>query len=260
MILAVDVGNTSVAIGAFVGEDLAWLERIPSDTHYTQEDYQNALDILALQRDFSAVEGVVMSSVVPTVDSHLMPALTARTGHAVVQMQANHLLGFGLAGYDKNSVGMDRLTNLLAAHARFGAPVMVVDMGTCTTVSLLDAKGQFAGGMIMPGVQLSLDAMGDRTAKLPHLSAKAPAQVIGKTTADCMLSGAIVGAAAVVDGLSLRVEQEWGCAVPVVLTGGMGNLVHPHCQRSLSYDPTLLLRGLYHFYLRKHAQQKQQSA
>ena len=127
-----------------------------------------------------------------------MEALCAVTENAPIKVSSSLKTGITFQGYDVDNLGMDRLVDLVAAKALVGAPVMVVDLGTCTTVSVLDQDCVFRGGMILPGIQVSLDAMNWRAAKLPALQASAPQQLIGQNTAQCMQSGAVIGAAAVI--------------------------------------------------------------
>lgn len=241
MILAVDLGNTTISAGFFENGVLTKRLRFETEAGHTEWEYKNAFsDALA----GAPLEGAAFSSVVPGKEAPIRAALTALLGRPPVEVSDKLQTGLRFDAYDAQNIGADRIADLVAAKALLGAPAVVFDLGTCTTVSVLSPDSLFLGGMILPGIQLSLDAMHQRAAKLPALQADAPASLIGQNTESCMKSGAIIGAAAVIDGLSDRIEAELGYAVPVMVTGGMGKLVVPWCRRRVTYDPDLLLKGL----------------
>ena len=241
MILAVDLGNTTISAGFF--EDGVLKKRLRFDTEpgCTEREYESVFsEVLA----GAPLEGASFSSVVPRKEAPIRAALTALLGRPPVEVSDKLQAGLRFDAYETQNIGADRIADLVAVKALLGAPAVVFDLGTCTTVSVLSPDCMFLGGMILPGVQLSLDAMHQRAAKLPALQADAPASLIGQDTESCMKSGAIIGAAAAIDGLSARIEEALGCAVPVMVTGGMGKLVVPWCRRRVTYDPDLLLKGL----------------
>ena len=142
-------------------------------------------------------------------------------------------------------VGSDRVVDAVAACAKYPKPIMVVDMGTSTTVSVIDGKGDFLGGMIIPGLRLAVDALSAKASQLPqNISLEAPEKMIGANTLDCMKSGSVYGCAAMLDGLLGRVERALGASVTAVATGGNSSLVIPLCRRKFHLEPDLLLEGL----------------
>ncbi len=242
MILAVDIGNTTISVGCFDGTNIVDRLRLETVPGRPAVEYERAfIEFLAGR----PAEGAIISSVVPAVDEAMCEALTSLLEEPPVVMSDRLPTGIRFHHYDRRNIGADRIVDLVAARELLGAPVMVFDLGTCTTLSVLGPDDEFSGGVIMPGIQLSLDAMHAGTAKLPQLQARAPQTLIGLDTASCMESGAVIGAAAVIDGLAKRIETQLGQQVPIVLTGGTGRLVLPWCEHPVTYDPDLLLKGLY---------------
>jgi len=145
-------------------------------------------------------------------------------------------------------VGGDLLVGAVAALREYQPPMAIVDMGTATTITVIDEKGTFIGGCICPGVRISMEALNTRTAQLPGISLQAPQRVIGRNTVDCMQSGIMVGAAAMLDGLIERIEEETGRKLSVIVTGGISRFVIPMCRHEMIYDKDLLLKGLWVLY------------
>jgi type III pantothenate kinase len=141
-------------------------------------------------------------------------------------------------------LGSDLVVDAVAAAAKYPLPIAIFDMGTATTLSVLDKSGCYIGGMIIPGMRVSVDALSARAAQLPYINLDTPPEMIGKNTVDCMQSGMIYGQAAMLDGLVDRIEEELGETVTPVITGGLSRIVVPHCKRNLIYDEYLLLEGL----------------
>ena len=155
--------------------------------------------------------------------------------------------------YDLQCLGIDRIVDMVAAIDKYGYPVQVFDLGTCTTMSVTDAEGCFRGGTISAGVQLCLDTMGHKAAQLPPLHAEACTRVIGKDVISCMQNGSIIGTAAMIDGLILRTKAELQTEnITTVLTGGLSELVAPHCTQSVRVEKNLLLDGLQLLYNMNH--------
>lgn len=157
--------------------------------------------------------------------------------------------GLPTGDYDASNLGMDRLVDCVAALARWRPPLAVFDMGTATTLSVVDREGVFRGGMILPGLRLSVDALSARAAQLPCITFTQPEGLLGTDTVSCMRSGALYGAAAALEGISLRLEEELG-PVTVVLTGGHGRDILPLLRRAVEYEPHLQLMGLRELWLR----------
>lgn len=252
MILALDVGNTNTVIGGFEGEDLRLSLRIQSDRNKTADEYGLLLRGLLAGRgvDLSAVEGGIISSVVPELRDVLSKVMERLTGKKflVVSNQMN-LGGMKIRMDIPTQVGADLLVDAAAALSLFKPPLVVFDMGTATTMSVLDPAGDYIGGVIIPGLRLSMDALSGRAAQLPFINLdEPPARLIGTNTVDCMKAGAIYSNAAMLDGLADRVEEQLGEKVTVVATGGLMGVVAPFCKREVHYREDLLLVGLLRLY------------
>ena len=190
-----------------------------------------------------------MASVVPDLTGRVAGALSALTGKPVLTVDKNTPTGLPLGSYDAKNLGMDRVVDCVAALARWRPPLAVFDMGTATTLSVVDREGVFRGGMILPGLRLSVDALSARAAQLPCITFTQPEGLLGTDTVSCMRSGALYGAAAALEGISLRLEEELG-PVTVVLTGGHGRDILPLLRRAVEYEPHLQLMGLRELWLR----------
>ena len=195
------------------------------------------------------VEGAVLSSVVPSLTQVAVQAAEALTRRPVRVLGRDLDPGLPTGDYDASNLGMDRLVDCVAALARWRPPLAVFDMGTATTLSVVDREGVFRGGMILPGLRLSVDALSARAAQLPCITFTQPEGLLGTDTVSCMRSGALYGAAAALEGISLRLEEELG-PVTVVLTGGHGRDILPLLRRAVEYEPHLQLMGLRELWLR----------
>ena len=208
MILAIDVGNTNIVLGGIVGDKQVFSARLSSDRNKTADQY--ALDIqgiLAMYKvDMGAIEGGILSSVVPYLQT-VIPAA-------------------------------------VAARAKYKTPIAIVDMGTATTLSVVAKNGNYIGGMIIPGLWTSMNALSAHAAQLPYIDLNGPAKLLGTNTVDCMRSGALIGTAAMLDGLVDRLEEELGETVSPVLTGGVSPLIIPYCRHTFHLEPDILVDGL----------------
>ncbi|NCB62939.1 MAG: type III pantothenate kinase, partial [Clostridia bacterium] len=197
------------------------------------------------------VDGCILSSVAPELTALIRPALEYLTGRPV--LMADHKLddGLVLVGYDRKDLGNDRVVDAVAALLRYPPPLAIFDLGTATTLSVLDGGGRFIGGMILAGMQLSANALAAQASQLPEIRLETPKALLGTDAVSCMQSGAVFGTAAQIDGLSERIEEQLGQPVTTVVTGGMSRLVRPYCRRPLQYDEHLLLKGLRYLYDRE---------
>lgn len=242
MILTVDIGNTTVALTGLERADndfdVLFTEKIPSDGNFREP----------LERTLSGAAGIdaaVASSVVPALTEPICRAVERITGSAprVVGCDSYRgILGFAIPKPEK--LGLDRIADSAWAAARYPLPAVTVDLGTATTFNVIGEGGIFLGGMISAGIQMSLNALSERTAQLPGLAPRVPERLIGVNTAECMLSGAVIGTAAMIDGIAGRVETEMGKPVTLVLTGGGAEMTAPLCRRDHITDPYLLSKGL----------------
>ena len=237
MLLTVDIGNTTVAIAGLRGDRAAFVKKLPSDP---------ALDwAAALKKLLEGVKakGAVLSSVVPALTGPVGEGLNAITGKHVLVVDKTTHTGLDLSGYDTANLGMDRVVDCVAALARYTPPVAVFDMGTATTLSVVDKGGLFRGGMILPGLALSLEALSSRAAQLPPITLSTPEGLLGTDTVSCMKYGALYGAAGAIEGIVRRLEEELG-PLTVVLTGGNSTLVRPLLSISTAWEPHLTFLGL----------------
>ena len=250
MVLTVDIGNSNINFGVFLGEEITFVARIATDTAKTEFEYAgaiaNALSIYGI--DKSEINGAIISSVVPPLNSAMKNAIRLLYNTEAILVGPGVKTGINIHCDNPSSVGADIICACVASHYIYGSPSLVVDMGTATKMMVVNDKGAFIGVSIIPGVRVGLDALANRTAQLPMVSLEAPKNVIGKNTADCMRSGVIFGNASMVDGMIDRICDEYGAALPVYATGGLGSVITPHCKHKITYDEFLVLKGLYIIY------------
>ena len=240
MLLTVDIGNTTVAVAGFVGERPAFLRRLPAGREEGPRDWAAALRALL----------AALSSVVPALTGPVADALACITGGRVLTVGRDTPTGLPLGDYDGAALGMDRVVDCVAALARYAPPLAVFDMGTATTLSVVDREGVFRGGMILAGLSLSLDALSARAAQLPPVTLSRPEGLVGTDTERCMRYGAIYGAAGAVEGIAARLEEQFG-PLTVVLTGGNGAYVRPLLRIPVVWEPMLTHLGLRELWLRQ---------
>ena len=246
MILAVDVGNTHVVLGSIEGEKVLGIARMAASPHRTAHEYAVLIrEMLHMDgRVCHDYEGAIVSSVVPPVTETVLAAVQLITGLKPLLVGTGLKTGLNILIDNPAQLGSDLVVGAVAALARYEPPIIVFDMGTATTISVIDADRRFLGGAIVPGVELSLSALVSGTSQLPKVSIEAPRTCIGTNTIDCMKSGAVFGAAAMVDGLIDRMEEELGSRATLVATGGLAARIVPHCRHEILCDDELLLRGL----------------
>lgn len=252
MILTIDVGNTSAKLGAYEDGKLLFSGALETSLHRTSD--RCAMDILGLFRlyeaDIRAVEGTAVSCVVPPLEAALCAAVERLTGRKPLLVGPGIRTGLDIRSDLHNQLGSDIVASSVGAVAKYPSPVIVADLGTATTVSLLRGS-VFEGCAIMPGARLGLEALAERAANLPQISLEMPPGPLGHNTVDAMRSGVLYGHAGAIEGMVARFEAACGePAKAVVATGGSAPLILPHCARRIDYDPTLLLDGLYLLYVR----------
>lgn len=246
MILAVDVGNSNIVIGGLSGDEITFEARLRTDATKTSDEYCIDLKMIleVYHVDPSQLEGAIISSVVPQVLNSMKTAVTKLTGHTALVVGPGLKTGLNIKIENPAQTGADLVVGSVAALREHKAPIIVIDMGTATTVTVLDETGSFIGGSICPGVKISLDALTERTALLPGLQLDQPKRAIGRNTIDCMRSGIMLGTACMLDGLVERFEEELGSKATVVATGGIAKFIIPMCRTPIVYDKDLLLKGL----------------
>ena len=250
MILVVDIGNSNVVVGAVEGKSIEFAARLRTDSTKTSDEYcidlKNILDIYHVDR--SQIEGAIIGSVVPQVLNTFQTAIMKLTGKKALVVGPGLKTGLNIAIENPAQTGADLVVGCVAALREHKPPMIVIDMGTATTMVVLDKNGSLVGGTISPGVKISIDALTGGTALLPGLQLDRPKKAIGRNTIDCMRSGIMMGAACMIDGLIERMEEELGCKTTVVATGGIARFVLPMCRREIIYDKDLLIKGLSHLY------------
>src|ERR671927_1082005 len=241
MLLAVDVGNTQTVFGLFDGAELGDRWRIATEAQRTGDE------LGALLADFlhgTALEGICLSSTVPRLirEYEHLAERWARVPLLVVGPGVR--TGIQIHYDDPREVGPDRIMNAVAAKERYGAPVIVVDFGTSTNFDVVSAAGEYVGGVLAPGVEISMDALFARAARLLKVDYIEPPAVIGKSTETALRSGLVYGFSGQVDGIVDRIREELGAEAKVVATGGLADLIAPHSRTIELVDPFLTLEGL----------------
>ncbi len=246
MILAIDVGNTNIVLGGVENGKDIFSVRLASDRAKTADQY--ALDIQGILNmhhvELSDIEGGIISSVVPYLQTVIPQAVKILTGIDIMVVGPGIKTGLDIKTDNPRAVGSDLIVGAVAAREKYSLPIAIVDMGTATTVSVIDESGAYRGGMIIPGMWTSVNALSASAAQLPNIDLTGSAKVLGTNTVDCMRSGALIGCASMLDGIIDRVEEELGTSVTAVLTGGVSPLVAPYCKRTFHLEPDILIRGL----------------
>ena len=246
MILTVDVGNSNVVLGCVEDDKILFEARLRTDTTKTSDEYCVDLKMILDIYGYSAkdIEGSIIASVVPQVLNSMKTAILKLTGKPALVVGPGLKTGLNIAIDNPAQTGADLVVGCVAALREHKAPMIVIDMGTATTMIVLDKNSAMIGGCIMPGVKISMDALTDRTALLPGLQLDAPKKAIGRDTIDCMRSGLMLGAACMIDGMIERMEEELGYSTTVIATGGIAKFVLPMCRHEMIYDKDLLVKGL----------------
>ena len=246
MVLAVDIGNTNVVVGCFDKKEIRFVERLSTNRNSTSLEYavliKTVLELNGIS--FEEFEGGIISSVVPSVTNRVKEAMEKITGKDVLVVGPGVKTGLKIKLDNPSQLGSDRVADSVAATNYYPCPLIIIDMGTATTVSVVDGEKNFVGGMIMPGLMVSMEALSSKTSQLPQISLDAPKKAIGRNTVDCIRSGLIYGNAAAIDGLIGNIEQELGEKCTIISTGGLAKIVTPLCKREIIEDDKLLLKGL----------------
>ena len=246
MLLAVDIGNTNITLGAFEDSNLEFTARLATDTRKTADQYaveiKNLLSLYSLQTE--EIEDCIIASVVPAVGKSISRAVSKLCNIVPLMLGPGVKTGLNIKMDDPSQLGADLVAGAVGALDAYHTPCVVIDMGTASTISVLDRNGAFLGGVIAAGVRLTLKALTENTAQLSSIPIEAPESVIGANTTECMQSGLVYGTAAMLDGLLLRIEKELGEKPTVVATGGLSKEIICHCDTNIIYNENLLLDGL----------------
>ena len=246
MILAIDIGNTNIVLGCIDNEKTYFIERL--STNKTKMELEYAIDI-KMVLDLHGIapeelEGAIISSVVPQITNIVKTASEKILKKETLVIGPGVKNGLHIAIDNPAQLGSDRVADAVAAVAEYPVPLVIFDLGTATTVSVVDQNKSHIGGMIMPGINTALNALTANASQLHGIGLDEPKGVIGKNTVDCMKNGIIHSNAASIDGLVERIEEELGQKVTVIATGGLARRVVPYCKREVILDDSLLLKGL----------------
>lgn len=244
-ILTVDIGNTSIAACVFDGDTVISKDRIATRRNYPKVELRAFLRSISLQ-DGGCPKGSILSSVVPEINDAVLAAMEAITGKRPVLVDRDMDFGIDVSAYAGGSIGTDRLVDMTAARSIYtNRPVIVCDLGSCTTITVCDDNGVLLGGMISPGIQMSLNAEAQHTSQLPDLLAGSVTELLGRDTQSNMMSGAVAGAGLMISAAADRIEREYDLDnAALVITGGHGELILPWIERECVYRPGLLMEGL----------------
>ena len=246
MILTIDIGNSNIVIGGVKEDTIVFEARLRTEATKTSDQYcvdlKILLDVYGVKPE--EIEGSIISSVVPQVLNSFQTAIKKLTGKVSLVVGPGIKTGLDIRLENPGQTGADLVVADVAALREHKPPLIVIDMGTATTMSVLDKNGAHIGGCIIPGVRISMDALTDRTALLPGLQLDQPKRAIGRNTIDAMRSGIMMGTACMLDGMVERMEQELGYKTTVIATGGIAKFIVPLCKTPMIYDQDLLIKGL----------------
>ena len=250
MILAIDIGNTNIVLGCIDEKQTYFMERLSTNKTKTEAEYANDIKTILEIHEVQAseIEGTIVSSVVPQITK-----VVKRAAEKIVKSEAMVVgpgvkTGVNILIDNPSQLGSDRVVNAVAAVDKYPAPMIIFDLGTANTACVIDAKKNYIGGMIFPGIITSLNALTANAAQLQGISLEEPKRVIGRNTIDCMKSGIIYSNAASLDGIIDRIEEELGMKTTVIATGGLSKVVVPFCKKEIILDDDLLIEGLLRIY------------
>lgn len=250
MILTIDIGNSNIVLGGVKDDEIVFEARLRTEATKTSDQYcvdlKILLDVYGVRPE--DIEGSIISSVVPQVLNSFQTAIKKLTGKQSLVVGPGIKTGLDIRLENPGQTGADLVVADVAALREHKPPLIVIDMGTATTISVLDQSGAHIGGCIIPGVRISMDALTDKTALLPGLQLDQPKKAIGRNTIDAMRSGIMMGTACMLDGMVERMEQELGCKTTVIATGGIAKFIVPLCKTPMIYDKNLLIKGLVALY------------
>ena len=246
MLLAIDIGNTNIVIGCIKDDEILFEARIATDRTRTSDQYgveiKNMLEAFGVSRE--DIGDCIISSVVPPVFNSVRTGVIKVIGKQPMVVGPGLKTGLNIHVDMPSQVGSDRIVIAVAALAEYEAPLILMDLGTATTIEVVEQGNVYMGGVIIPGVKVSVDALTSRAAQLPGISLDQPKNVIGNNTVDCMRSGIMYGTAGMIDGIVDRMEEELGHKSTLVATGGMAQFITPLCKYDIILEKDLLLKGL----------------
>ena len=246
MILAIDIGNTNINIGCFDEDDILFLERASTDINKTELEYAVLVKTILEIHDTKAddIKGAIISSVVPSLVHTIKVALRKLVNCDPLVVGPGIKTGLNILLDNPAQIGADLVVESVAALNKYGAPLIIIDMGTATTLAVINKNNDYIGGVLYPGLNIALDALVSRTSLLPTISLGRPKKCIGSNTIDAMKSGIIYGEASKLDGMIERFEEELGYECKLIATGGLSKVVVPNCRHNIVLDNDLILIGL----------------
>lgn len=252
MLLTADVGNTNIKLGIYNGEELKFKLRFSTDTDKTGDEL--AVEIYTFFKiyeiDSAKIDAAIISSVVPKITQPLRDAIETVTGVKSLIIGPGLKTGMALKIDRPETLGGDIVCGCVGAFEKYGGPLFVIFMGTATVIAYVDAEKSYRGGIIAPGVGISLDALTSEGALLPSVDLRAPKSVIRTNTVDCIRSGIMYGTACMLDGMIDKFTEEAGCECRIIATGGLAQATIKNCSHKIEYDENLILEGLRRIYLR----------
>ncbi|MGN0531620.1 MAG: type III pantothenate kinase [Eubacterium sp.] len=248
MILAVDVGNTNIVLGVIDGEKLLTTGRLRTDIYQTEDEYAMKIHSFLALRNADGIDGAIISSVVPALIGTLKKAIKTVCGIDSIVVGPGVKTGLSIKIDDPAQLGADMVVSAVAAKSKYPCPIIIFDLGTATTGSVLDKDGNFLGGIITAGVKTSINALSTGTALLPQIDITAPKKIIGTNSIESMKSGCVIGTAAMLDGFVDKFQEELGQEATVVVTGGLGKSIAKNCRHNMIIDENLIIDGLREIY------------
>ncbi len=246
MLLAIDIGNTNIVIGCIRDDEILFKARIATDRTRTSDqsgvEIKNMLEAFGISKE--DIQDCIIASVVPPVFNSVQTGVLKVIGKQPMVVGPGLKTGLNIHVDIPSQVGSDLIVAAVAALAEYPAPLVLIDLGTATTIEVIEPENVFIGGLIFPGVMVSLDSLSSHAAQLPGISLDKPKRVVGKNTVDCMRSGMMYGTAAMLDGLVDRIAEELGHESTVIATGGLAQFVIPLCKHDIILEKELLLKGL----------------
>lgn len=246
MVLTVDIGNTNIVLGGFLDNELVFVSRLQTNKYKMADEYAIDFKGIIEYNGYKAehFDGAIISCVVPPLTPTIKNAITGLFGCKVWTVSPGLKTGLKIITDDPGVLGADLVCGAVSAMTRYKMPCIIVDLGTATKFSVLDKSGCFIGCSIMPGVNISLDALSKRTAQLPHIEFDQADNIIGTNSVECMRSGIVFGTASMIDGMIERINEELTEPATVVVTGGMAVNIISHCKTDMEFNEHLLLYGL----------------
>lgn len=251
MILAVDIGNSTVVMGLINENGIFAYKKSVTDISEIEVSYKDEMSSFIKESGISTnqIKGGIISSVVPLLTDILKDAVYEITSISPLMVNYQSKTGIKIRTNNPEKLGSDRITDAAAAATEYNAPFIVIDMGTATTISVVNKQNEFIGGLILPGVKTSLNSLIGNTSQLPLIKLNAPeGNIIGSDTVSAITNGVIFGTAAQLDGLISRLADELGYLPKIIVTGGNSSAIVPYCKSEIIHDKQLLLKGLYTIY------------